>query len=129
MIRHLNKINKDLNLSKKFVIFEAGNCFEALGLIYSKLTQNNYFSIIITDEYMPYMKGSTMIKLLKSLHKENGFYKITFVSYTSFDTFEKKKFILDQGADHIIIKPISYEPFKLFIKSLLDEMPEYWKSI
>ena len=115
-------MNQDLNLSKKFCVYVAGNCFEALGLIHSNFLQNNYISLIITDEYMPYMKGSTMIKLLKNLSKEDSFYNITFVSYTSFDTNEKKKYILDQGADHIINKPIAYDLFKLFINDLVNTM-------
>jgi CheY-like chemotaxis protein len=117
--RHIFKINKEENLSKKISTFEAENCFEALQLIYSNFQNKIFFNIVLIDEYMPFMKGSTMIKLMKSLSQEGNFYNILFVSYTAFNTLEKKKYILDQGADHILNKPISYEDFKLFLLTLL----------
>ncbi len=117
--RHIIKINKEENLSKKILTYEAENCFDALHLIYSNFQKKIFFNIVIIDEYMPLMKGSTLIKLIKSLSKESNFYNIFFVSYTAFDTLEKKKYILEQGADHILHKPISYEDFKLFLLTLL----------
>lgn len=120
--RHLLRINRELKLPRKFIIFEAENCFQALSIIYKKFEKKFYFNIVITDEYMPYMKGSTMIKLLKHLSNEDNFYKLILVSYTSFDTFEKKKFILDHGADFIINKPVTYDEFKQLIVSLVNKI-------
>ncbi len=117
--RHIFKINKEENLTKKISTFEAENCFDALQLIYSNFQKKIFFNIILIDEYMPFMKGSTLIKLMKGLSQEGNFYNILFVSYTAFDTLEKKKYILDQGADHILNKPISYEDFKLFLLTLI----------
>ncbi len=68
------------------------------------------------------MKGSSLIKLMKSLSKENNFYNIIFVSYTAFDSYEKKKYILDQGADYILNKPVVYQDLRNLINDILIDM-------
>ena len=68
---------------------------------------------------MPFMKGSTFIKLFKQLYQEINFYHIKIISYTAFDCEEKKKLILNSGADKIINKPIPYNDFKKVILSLI----------
>jgi CheY-like chemotaxis protein len=115
--KHLEKISKtaDTNL----YCDEASNCFEAIDIIYKNFIQNVKFDIIIIDEYMPYMKGSTFIKLFNQLYQESNFYNIKIISYTAFDSIEKKNLILNAGADHIINKPVSFNDFKKVILSLL----------
>lgn len=120
--RYLKRINDEGFMKYHLKFYEAENCFHAIEIIYKGFTQNILFNYVMIDEYMPFMKGSTLIKIMTKLHQENNFYKINFTSYTSFDTNEKKKFIMDQGADHILNKPISYDDYKEFILSCLSRL-------
>jgi response regulator RpfG family c-di-GMP phosphodiesterase len=92
-----------------------------MDLIHKKYLEKEFIDFIIIDECMPFMKGSSLISLLKQMAHEKSFYNITIISYTSFDSIEKKKFILDKGADYIINKPIQYDDFKIFFKSICTE--------
>ena len=120
--RYLKRINDEGVMKYHLEFYEAENCFHAIEIIYKGFTQNILFNYVMIDEYMPFMKGSTLIKIMTKLHQENNFYKINFTSYTSFDTNEKKKFIMDHGADHILNKPISYDDYKEFILSCLSKL-------
>jgi CheY-like chemotaxis protein len=115
--RHISNISKSEN-SKfpfQFEITEASNCFQAISILYDSFNTNIHFDIIIIDEYMPNMKGSTLIKLLKQLYRENNFYGMKIVSHTAFDTQDKVKFILESGADHILSKPVQIKELKEYI--------------
>ena len=120
--RYFKKLNEDSTSIYKIEFFEAENCFNAMQLLYKSFTQNLLFNYVIIDEHMPFMKGSTLIKLMTQLYHENNFYKINFISYTSFDTSEKKKYILDQGADHILNKPINFDDFREFILTCFSKL-------
>jgi response regulator RpfG family c-di-GMP phosphodiesterase len=50
--------------------------------------------------------------LFNQLNTESNFYNLKFISYTAFDSDEKKKLILDSGADYILNKPVSFKQFK-----------------
>lgn len=115
--KHLMNISKTNDIY--FYSEEASNCFEAIDIVYKNFIKNIKFDIIVIDEYMPYMKGSTFIKLFKQLYQENNFYSVKIVSYTAFDSNEKKNLILSCGADHIIHKPVTYNDFKNVILSLI----------
>lgn len=105
--RHFTKITKK-NSKFLFEVTEAANCFQALQILYEKFNDNILFDFIVIDEYMPNMKGSTLIKLLKQISSENNFYKINIISHTAFDSNEKRQFILDSGADYILGKPVLF---------------------
>jgi signal transduction histidine kinase len=118
--RLLRKYN-EYHFNVTFDIDEAENCFVALDLIYRKSLEKIHYELIIIDEYMPYMKGSTLIRLLKQLYNESNFYKTYFISHTAFDTPEKKKFIQDSGADYIMSKPAQFEEFTKVIEEVVDK--------
>jgi response regulator RpfG family c-di-GMP phosphodiesterase len=63
---------------------------------------------------MPFIKGSQMIYLLKSMIMDNALKNIIIVSFTSYDSPDKIEYIYSQGADYVISKPIKYEDFKMF---------------
>lgn len=117
LTKHLVNISKINNMT--FICEEASNCFEAIDIVYNNYLNNFKFDIIIIDECLPYMKGSTFIKLFKQLYLESNFYNFKIVSYTAFDSEEKKKLIMNSGADQIINKPISFNDFKNVILNLL----------
>ncbi len=66
------------------------------------------------------MKGSTLIKLLKQIYHENNFYKVNIISHTAFDSNEKRQFILDNGADHILGKPVNFNGLKNLILKIIN---------
>ena len=108
--KHFIKISNSQD--SKFLVEEASNCFEAINTLYTNFMQNIKFDLIIIDEFMPNMKGSTLIRLFKQLYTESNFYNFKIISYTAFDSDEKKKLILDSGADYILNKPVSFKQFK-----------------
>jgi CheY-like chemotaxis protein len=116
--RFFNKISSDLP-EYKFDIHSVDNGFECLNLIYKFYNLFKYIDILIIDETMPYMKGSHLIYLLKSMINEANFRNITIISYTSYNSSDKIDYIYMQGADFVITKPISYEQFKNFFLSNL----------
>ena len=114
--RYYKKLESDTG--HQYEVFEADNALTALNLIHDDFMKKNIFDILIIDECMPFMKGSSLVKLLTTLHMEGNFNKMLVISHTSFDTTELKNSILDSGADYIWNKPIQYEEFKQFFLSI-----------
>jgi CheY-like chemotaxis protein len=111
--RFLNIIGEsDANLN--FDVKHAENGFECIAQIYDYYRQNKYFDVLIIDETMPFMKGSQVINLIKSMVREDNFKDITIVSFTSYDSPEKKEYIYSQGADYVLSKPMKIDDFKTF---------------
>jgi len=48
-------------------ICESEDCMEALNVVYTYYKKKKKFDLIITDETMPYMRGSTLINILLKL--------------------------------------------------------------
>ena len=69
---------------------------------------------------MPYMKGSMMINLLTNMSSDQLFYKMAFVSYTSYNQPDKIDYIKNSGADEIINKPVKYQDFKVVINDVIN---------
>lgn len=122
IIRQLKRLNKIFEFKcYEFRIFEATNCFEAINVLYQTLSELPHLDLLITDECMPNMRGSTLIKLLKQLEKESNFYKLSIISHTAFDTADKKKFISDSGADFILSKPVDIDNLKKVLLNCIEE--------
>jgi len=102
-----------------FESIDCENGFEGLHYMYKACKFKTPINIVITDETMPFMKGSMMINIISNCIKEGTFEKARIISYTSYNTEEKKNYILSQGADMIKIKPISYSDFKIMIKNII----------
>ncbi len=109
-LRFVNKLNEQSNSSIE--ILEAENALVALNLIYENFIYKRNFDVIIIDECMPFMKGSTLMKLIYQLSSEGCFPKPLIISHTAFDTTELKTFLKNSGADIIWNKPVSYKHFK-----------------
>jgi CheY-like chemotaxis protein len=97
---------------------EAEDCFVAMDMIYKNNLKNIHYDLVIIDECMPHMRGSTMIKIMKTLNEEGNLYKIPFISHTAYDTPEKRKLILESGADLIISKPSEFGVFKEHVENI-----------
>jgi CheY-like chemotaxis protein len=116
---HINNISNNLN-EYLFEIQEASNCFEALSIMYGFYKDNKFFDFLYVNEFMPYMKGSIMIKLLRQLSNENNFYKMNIISHTAYDSPELKKTLIDHGSDCIINKPVDCQKLSDVIFKLIN---------
>ena len=114
--RYFQRLENDLG--RHYEVTEAENALTGLNTVYENYLLKNVFDILIIDECMPFMKGSSLIKLLTTLHLEGNFNKMMVISHTSFDSTELKHSILNSGADFIWNKPIQYEEFKNFFIKL-----------
>ena len=70
-------------------------------------TQTNKIKIIITDENMEYMSGSTAISIIKSIELNNKFKNVFFVSLTAYSDVSTINSILLKGADLVMEKPLN----------------------
>ena len=95
------------------------NGMEGLYILHKYYKNKKQFDLIITDETMPFMKGSLMINILSKLVADQSFYKITSISYTSYNDTEKMNYILSQGLDLIENKPITYTNFSKLMNNVL----------
>jgi len=117
IIRYFTKLKQEDGLENDYEIFEAENAISALNLIFENSLQNIKFDYIIIDEMMPFLRGSSLIKILKEMYFEGNINKITIISHTAYDTKEIKDIITKNGADLVWNKPVSFEDFKsYFIK-------------
>lgn len=98
----------------QYEVIEAENALEALNFIHESFISKNLFDVIISDEYMPFMKGSYFIKIIRHIYNDSSFLskRINIISHTAFDTPEIKAILRENGADCIWNKPIAYEEFK-----------------
>ena len=105
MQRFISKVAIEENLN--FESLDCENGFEALDFVYKASKYKTPINIIITDETMPFMKGSTLINIVSSSIKEGTIERCKLISYTSYNTEEKRSWILSQGADLMKVKPIA----------------------
>ena len=57
---------------------------EAIGVIYNGLKNKTIiFDLILTDENMPFLKGSLFARVYNEILFKNGFYKVPIVSVSS----------------------------------------------
>lgn len=113
--RFFSRLADEYNLTIE--IIQADNCFEAIDLIYRNYIEQKFIDAIFIDETMPIMRGSMLISILNELNKEHLFYKIKITSFTSYDSPEKKTFLIAKGADWVLNKPLSYQDFKNFTEA------------
>jgi CheY-like chemotaxis protein len=119
LIRYFNKIS-DMN-NMVFDVCEAENGFECMEQIYKYYQENKLFDVIFIDETMPIVRGTIVIEMLKNIILDGKLDDIIIVSYTSYDSPEKKEHIFSKGADYIITKPIRYDDFVVFIENIIEK--------
>jgi CheY-like chemotaxis protein len=90
-------------------IYEAENGLEAVELVKKHHEDNNDFNFIITDNQMPVMDGITSVKLIREIG-----YKKTIIMITGNSIGEERAAMLENGIDHVLLKPIQKdEMFKI----------------
>lgn len=112
----LKSINSELNI--EFQIIEGSDGNDILNFLSSDW--DNDIKIIFTDENMEFTKGSQAIKFLRQFEENNNKENITIISMTSCaDDEEIVNNIIDCGADYVIMKPVSKEKIRNFIKKII----------
>ena len=112
--RYFDLVTKE-NPKLMFEVTHSENGFDCLNMIYKNYNENKFFDILIIDETMPFFKGSQIIYLLKTAIAENSLKNIIIISFTAYDSPERKEYIYSQGADYVITKPIKLDDFKTFL--------------
>jgi CheY-like chemotaxis protein len=116
MKNYFHKINKKNSLTKKIEAFYASDGFEGLYKIYESYKNKSLINLVITDESMPLLNGSDIVKLIKGLSKPNPFEFIKFISYTSYSNQDKIDSLIKIGSERVIVKPVSLEEFENVLK-------------
>jgi CheY-like chemotaxis protein len=117
LTRYFNKYGNEKNMV--IDICEAENGFECIEQLYKYSQENKNFDLIIIDETMPIVRGTIVIEMIKNIIFDDKLDNITIISYTSYDSEEKKEYILSKGADFIITKPIKYDEFVNVIEKVM----------
>jgi len=98
--KFFKKNNLDVN------IYEGVDGVEGLYKIYLAYMNGIKFDLIITDETMNFMKGSTMSKIIKNLVKDNILYDVKICMVTSYESTIIEN--IDNFLDMIGTKPLSH---------------------
>ena len=103
---------------KDYDIIEGTDGIDILKEIISDQANGNKIKLIITDENMEYMCGSSAISLVREFEKQNKIQKYFICSLTAFEDTETKKDIINKGADIVLSKPISAKVLDNLIDSV-----------
>jgi len=118
----------EINIIRKYFIpkkieFEIEECsdgIECLYKLYLGTINGIKYDLILTDETMNFMKGSSMAKIIKSLAKENLIKDIKIFMITSYEaeTLSKKYFDV---IDKVLTKPLTYQMLEAILNLVLFE--------
>lgn len=108
---------KKLSQFSDFEFIECCDGIETLHLVFINQTENRSIEIIVTDENMEYMCGSSTIKLLRNLEANNKIPKIFMVSLTAFVDDTSISYIKSSGANMVLPKPLTNDLAVMIYKS------------
>jgi len=114
----------EANVIKKFFkknkvdvqIYEGEDGVEGLYKIYMACMNGIKFDLIITDETMNFMKGTTMSKIIKGLVKDNILYDVKICMITSYESTVAENRDALEILDMIGTKPLSNNLKRLYIQ-------------
>ncbi len=110
-------------LHNKSLNFEVISCNDGIDMLHLIKNDRELFTnkikIIITDENMDYMCGSTAIKLIRELEYCKKIERIFISSLTAFSDDESIKSILSKGANMIIEKPLTNNKLDLLFENFI----------
>lgn len=112
-------LESNLTIKNNFNIIEAKDGIEMLNYIINDQFEGNMIKLVITDENMEYMSGSTAIQILRSLEQEKKVKRTFIVSLTAFNDEETINNIYKKGADEILSKPLSNTVLNEFVRNNL----------
>ena len=106
----MNKYFKEKGIS--YEIEECSDGVECLYMIYDGMKNGKKYDIIITDENMNFMNGSTLCEILKKLMNDNIMYFLKIVMVTSYE-ISNISINVKRNVDKIFTKPLSYNTLEL----------------
>ena len=117
----IKRLIKKYSEEKKLTVEveESINGLECLYKIYKDFITEKNFDVILIDESMPFMKGSTCISILKSMQNDGCLNTLRAVSISSFEDLENMDIIRSHGCDEFMPKPHTKEVISTLLDSLL----------
>ena len=109
----MEKYFKEKGISCK--IEECSDGIECLYKIFQGLKYGIKYDLIITDETMNFMKGSTTAEILRQLMKENILYELKIIMVTSYE-ISNIALNVKMNLDNVITKPLSKNKLDLIFK-------------
>lgn len=112
----------EINIIKKFFVrkkleFKVEECsdgIECIYKIYQSLNKGIKYDLILTDETMNFLKGSTMAKIIKSLVKENVIKDIKIFMITSYES-DNIYLKFSEALERVFTKPLTLNIFETII--------------
>lgn len=106
----LNRYFKENNLNWGILVGRDG--IDCLKHVIDDNDNDGLIKIIITDENMNYMQGSSATSILRKLEEIQKIKHLFIISLTAFMDQENHDYILSNGADIVCVKPLSYIKLK-----------------
>lgn len=103
--RLIIKTMKNYNI--EFEVDTISSGIECLNLIYNERKNQKYYDLLIIDESMPFMRGSLVVKNLKSLINDNEMKDIYIYVCSSYEDSNVKNQIMSCGCNDILKKPLN----------------------
>lgn len=125
----INSISKNLGVNS--FVETGNNPIEGLYSIYHLLKNKNVlFDLVITDEYMPFMKGSIFVKFYKESLSQSGFYKLFFTSSSgdNFGPTDDLKAKFSAVFDYKIDKPSKRSEVQTLLENVLKFKKKYYQN-
>jgi signal transduction histidine kinase len=115
-VRVLRNISKEFNIPIN--IMEVNDGCEIISVIYKSLLKGIKVSLVLSDENMNFINGTTCAKILKDMENSKNLCSIPFYLNSSYnkDVFEGKL----HNIQEIFDKPISFENAKRIIFKIID---------
>ena len=102
----MNLIRNDKDISTEYDPIETYDGVDLLIKVVEDQQVGNLIDIIITDENMEYMSGSTAVSIMRDWEKCNKIKKIFIISLTAFADEITLNEIKNKGSDLVLIKPL-----------------------
>ena len=110
-------LDKEFSLS----IQETFNGIECLYQLYKDFKNGICYDLLLIDENMPYLKGSTVVQSLVEMKSEiSQMRKIKLISVTGDNYPETIKYLKSKGVDEVLIKPVNRLGLEKLINGILD---------
>jgi signal transduction histidine kinase len=112
--KFIKKICKEKQIDVN--VLTCNNGIECIYLIYQEFLKRNYFDILFIDETMPFIKGSLVTKVLKTMISDKQINNILIYAVTAYEDKDILKAISVNGCDGILHKPLNKSSIEKIIQ-------------
>ena len=98
---------------------ESINGIDCLHKIYKDYINGINYDALLIDENMPFMKGSSCIRILKNMYSEGHLNKFRMMSISSNDDNDTYNLLKANGCEEFLPKPHTKEIISKFLNSLI----------